>query len=214
MGPSFLQKGTLLAFVRKSSAHRDRLAGSSGGEAQTHEPRSRALRIPRLLWLHPFIIAGGIGTANVPPSGEKARAAVAARCQSREGVEPREGPLPSGFVDGCGRSALRARAPPPYSGPRGASARRAFRRAERGASAWAVENRARAWPRVVCVCMCQCLCLRRVVCTTFRVGSLFYRPRSTQRPAASASERRSTVGCDKNRPLDRLGTGKVAFARP
>lgn len=92
--------------------------------------------------------------------------------------------------------------------PRGASARRAFRRAERGASAWAVENRARAWPRVVCVCMCRCLCVRRVVCVSI-LGSLFWRPRSTQQPAASASERmRSTVGCDKNRPQKDWGLEK------
>lgn len=240
MGRSFLQKGTLLAFVRKSSAtqsHRDRLAGSSGGEAQTHEPRSRALRIPRLLWLHIPSSSQGVSArrAFLPAAKRRARlslrAAKAARVWSQErapyhpGLWTAAGGAPS--VPGPRRPArgrgarlkalwaflLRARKRPRCSLhnlelPRGASARRAFRRAERGASAWAVENRARAWPRVVCVCMCRCLCVRRVVCVSI-LGSLFWRPRSTQQPAASASERmRSTVGCDKNRPQKDWGLEK------
>jgi hypothetical protein len=219
-------------------SYRNQLLGFSGGEAQYPRDRpagtsSRRLRIPAPMATS-LPLRRGYWHGRGAPSGEAARAAGAARGNvSPQGRSQERAPTfrwatrgstalvpgPSALLRAEGPLSalpraflLRARKRPRCSCPHhGAAAGRlsAHSRAERGASAWAVENRARAWPRVyVYVCV-----LAMYVCTQCESipGSLFWRPRSTQRTAASASETGargvatkidpSARGLEKKRPL-------------
>lgn len=232
---AFLRKSS----VNIQSYHKQ-LLGFSGGEAQYPIDRpagtsSRRLRIPAPMATS-LPLRRGYWHGRGAPSGEAARAAGAARGNvspqgrsqeraptfrwaARGSTAPVPGPSALLRVEGPLKALpraflLRARKRPRCSRQRhGAAARRlsAHSRAERGASAWAVENRARAWPRVyVYVCV-----LVMYVCTQCESipGSLFWRPRSTQRTAASASETGARGVATKIDPSAR-GLEKSALARP